>query len=94
VCRAPATRKISASTRELVSPTAAGGSAIGLAAGLTLGAGFLLVGGKKYATEVPHCDAHADGAALQVRSDDAVHILFRSYRYCREFAELNLTRPG
>jgi hypothetical protein len=83
----------SATTRAL--PVSAVESKTG--SNLALGVGALAVGaivvrtggGARYTVEIPHCDAHTDGAKLDVVSEEECWVHFRSHAYWRAFTDLN-----
>ena len=91
VCGAPPTR------RDPVSVTAQRtGSAVGVlaVAGATGGAITGTAGTTRITVEVPHCDAHKDGAALSDMGGGKLKIRFKSYPYLRAFCQQNNVKPG
>jgi hypothetical protein len=69
-------------------------SAGGMIAGGTLGMGVTVSEEGRASLAVPHCEQHADGAALELASTGQVRLLFRSYPYLRAFCDLNALKPG
>jgi hypothetical protein len=95
VCRAPATRQIPVSASE--SQTGRN-VALGVA-GLAVGALVVRTGGgASFTIEVPHCEQHSDGAALEIKdaSESQLEIKFRSVAFARDFQGLNVGQkmPG
>ena len=90
VCGMPPTRSDAVTTQ--IQRT---GSAIGVlaVAGATGGAVTGKAGETRFTVEVPHCDAHKDGAALSAMGGGHVKIRFRSYPYLRAFCQQNQIRP-
>jgi hypothetical protein len=95
VCRAPATRHIPVTDTE--SHTGRN-VALGVA-GLAVGALVVRTGGgASFTIEVPHCEQHHDGAALEIKdaSESQLAIKFRSVAFARDFQGLNVGQkmPG
>jgi hypothetical protein len=50
-------------------------------------------GGTKWTLQVPHCDAHESGAAIE-KTMSGLKLKAASLRFCRAFAELNPPTPA
>jgi hypothetical protein len=94
VCRGPATRMIAISTVAQTPGQALGTLAADVTMEVVTGHGLVVLAGNRYTIQVPHCADHADGALLQVNSDQQIKVLFRSYAYQRAFCDLNGVKPG
>lgn len=91
VCGAPATRTVRIEVTEKQDAAFHKDLATRVA---TLGT-MKLVEETTHALEVPHCDAHGNGAELRLAGDSVtgLAIAFRSHRYLNAFCEKNGTLP-
>jgi hypothetical protein len=88
-CGAPSTRLCAVEHQE---SQAGRNLALG-AAGLAVGVLAVRTGGgKSWRVEIPHCDAHSDGAALDTTesSTSGLELKVRSYAFWREFKDRNV----
>jgi hypothetical protein len=90
VCGVPPTRREAISTAIQRTSSALGVIAV---AGATGGAVTGRAGTTRFTVEVPHCDAHKDGAELSAMGDGHVKVVFKSYPYLRAFCQQNNLRP-